>query len=224
MAIKEMKNRVRWQYVLFAFVVAAAVFLCSFLLWPDWGLSSRGLLSLAALAINIAISLFGGLPNFLRIHSIASSPPKSLQDLRAQCTTQRKFRIADLVGPGRRFDLKLYVLRQSAYDVFDRFKQSTSACLAIIGESGVGKSNLLVALSQMENADSQSMFYEGVHLRAGFVAALKEDLPWAFEANNSVADAGKIINDQFQKYRQRLCIFIDALDDIPTQYLSLIHI
>lgn len=143
--------------------------------------------------------------------------PFTANQLKAQFAEQRKRRMGDVVGVGRRYVPELYVHRPAAFEVFRNFIEGTAPCLAILGESGVGKSNVMIAMSEMPGRGTETLFYEGVHLRNGLAAALKEDIPWAFRDADSFAETGMAILDLFRRFRQRLYIFIDALDDISTE-------
>lgn len=137
--------------------------------------------------------------------------------LERQLRDLRKFYKANLIGDGRKFVKELYIERKEAEVEFSEFLLSAFRCFAVIGESGIGKTNLLLGLSEKVESAYPVLFYQGTDFRGGLQKRLAEDLPWAFRDSRSFLEAGRAIASTIHFVENDLLIFIDALDDVPPE-------
>jgi hypothetical protein len=175
---------------------------------------------------NVALSLIGLIYSYIQIGNPFDfykkyvlggyiSFPWFRRQLRTHLAERLEYRKANLVGEGRKFVSGLYIERREAEKEFLEFVKSVKPCFAIIGESGVGKTNFILGLSEKVAKDHFQLFYQGVQLRGGLKSCLMEDLPWAFHIGQSLLEAGRLISISTALKDEPLIVFIDGLDDVP---------
>ena len=146
----------------------------------------------------------------------------SLANLRAVCQSISEFQLSPFRSiPGdsiegklaKKYVPELFVTRKRADDVFSSFlKQAEKACLAITGESGVGKTNIMISLFE-HLSDNPAIFYSGTLLGRSFLTQLQIDFNLEFSVEQSAIGILRKIHDLIRRHRTQIVFFIDALDE-----------
>ncbi len=186
---------------------------------------ASGAISLSDLP-GVFVTLFGLIFTFLQFGNPFSLYKKIIGgfafyplfrwQLKSQLNERLILRKSSLVGEGRKFVHALYIERQDAENHFAEFINSQQECFAITGESGIGKTNLLLGLSEKYSQYPQ-LFFQGKQIGSSIKHLLEEDLPWAFRDGQSLLEAGKLISQTANIKSSSLLIFIDGLDDIASE-------
>ena len=108
---------------------------------------------------------------------------------------------------------ELYLPRQQLENEFSAWMVSDLPCFAVIGESGVGKSNFMCAKAREQAGHHFVLFYSAQYLSGGLRAALENDFLWEFKRQSNIAQIVDRLDDIVSKHDKQLIIFIDALDE-----------
>jgi len=143
--------------------------------------------------------------------------------LQSYCRVQSERGMADLrsaPGDRRRYDPELYIPRQSLREAFRAFMASNTLCLAVVGESGIGKSNELCALAEMINHGDADLvlFYRAGHLWRGLTDAIANDFVWEFQQDEPAARIIQRFSEVVRSHQAKLYLFIDGLDESPGEH------
>lgn len=137
--------------------------------------------------------------------------------LKNYCTLHVENNMVDLKGtPDQlgRYSSLLHTSRTTINESFDNFLLSNFLCFALIGDSGIGKSNEMCAIVEnIKATDHLVLFYRGGQLLNSLQNSLANDFEWEFERTDPPA---RIINrfaDLARKHNTKLVIFIDGLDE-----------
>lgn len=107
----------------------------------------------------------------------------------------------------------LYVNRYEIEDMFSGFLNDKDKCVfSIIGDSGVGKTNLMCNLVQNYKSEA-CLFYSGSILGNSFLNELVNDFNLIFSSEESEIGVLKKISKLTQRHNKQLVIFIDAIDE-----------
>lgn len=140
----------------------------------------------------------------------------SYENLKIFNQIQRSNRMQTLKGNRdnltKKYIPELYVPRKRLMKDFETFIQSESICLALIGESGIGKTNLVCALAENDMNNCLSLFYNAPDLSNGIWGAIKDDFNWQFSAEQSEIEIIRILEGLLPA-NYNCCIFIDAIDE-----------
>lgn len=108
----------------------------------------------------------------------------------------------------------LYVNRQTAENEFKAFIEQQRHCVfPLIGDSGTGKTNLMIYLSQFYAASHPVLFYSGTLLSGSIFKRIQRDFNLYFSAEDSEIGLFKKISRLLKKLGKPLILFIDAIDE-----------
>lgn len=138
--------------------------------------------------------------------------PLLSHQLTERFTRQWNFRVANISGDGKKHDPRLFVERNHSKDILRDFLASDKRCLAILGESGVGKTNMMLGLKPELPRNYVCAFYESAALNAGVSNAFKQDFPWAFRETISLAEGARNLCQIADEHGKEVIVFIDALE------------
>lgn len=116
---------------------------------------------------------------------------------------------------------ELYLQRDKTYQAFENFLESDKRCFVLIGKSGVGKSNFLVALGetlQQSHSDLCLLMYDGAHLQVE--PSITEMISQDFD--NRLVLADRRVQHIWREIAQvegieqrRVILCVDALNENP---------
>lgn len=140
------------------------------------------------------------------------------QTLIAFCNNQNSANLEELKGSvyeNNIFIPELYLPRQELETQFSAWMDSDSPIFAVIGESGVGKSNFMCAKVKQLAHHQFVLFYSAQYLNGGIKEAIENDFVWEFKRQTNIAQIVDRFEDIVSEHRKQLIIFIDALDEFP---------
>lgn len=107
----------------------------------------------------------------------------------------------------------VYINRNELENMFRTFISQNDKCVfAIIGDSGVGKTNLMCHLVQLYSSEP-CLFYSGSILSKSFFNELVMDFNLIFSSEESDISVLKKISALFRMHNKQLIIFLDAIDE-----------
>lgn len=146
------------------------------------------------------------------------------QTLSSFCQSQVAYSLEDLRGNINEFKLyvpDIYFSRQAIASEFSKWLKDDLPCFAVVGESGVGKTNFMCATAESQLGDDFALFYSAKNLTRGLVGALINDFLWEFRRENNIAHIVERFDEIVAKHGKRLIIFVDALDEYIGDQLAL---
>lgn len=108
---------------------------------------------------------------------------------------------------------ELYIPICEVEEEFKKYLQSDKVVYALIGESGVGKTNYLCNLTIRLINEFPVMFFNCSLLTQGIFQALSEDFNWTFSAEKSHIQIIKRLEDIVKNHNKPLFIILDAIDE-----------
>lgn len=132
-------------------------------------------------------------------------------------------RISTLKGDKNNLQKKyipeLYLSNISIESQFEQFIDDEKQLFALIGESGVGKSNTICYLTYKYLAKHVVFFFNGSELIKDILSSIKDDCNWFFSPNLEDEEIlSRLLT--FTNEDRKIIIFIDAIDEIP--YLNFV--
>lgn len=138
------------------------------------------------------------------------------QTLKSFCYKQVTQALEDLEGTIHEsaiYVADLYLPRQDIASAFNDWLASDLPCFAIVGESGVGKTNSMCATAEGLLEREFVLFYPAARLTGGILAAIQNDFLWEFQRERSPAHIVERLDAIAGKHNQKFVIFIDSLDE-----------
>ena len=121
------------------------------------------------------------------------------------------------MGDRRRLDRKyipeLYVPRQIVRDALDRFLAGTGVVFAIVGESGVGKTNEMCSLAERLSSDRIALFLRSTAFSKGLGETLQDEFNWHFSDAVTEPELVKRLAEIARATEKSVVILVDALDE-----------
>jgi len=118
---------------------------------------------------------------------------------------------ADL--PNRKYIPELYVAREQVLEAVNRFLGGTNPVLAIIGQSGVEKTNEACVLAERLSETHATLFFSAAALTAGPGETLASEFNWQFTEQLAQPELIKRLAGIAKATREPIIIIIDALDE-----------
>lgn len=140
------------------------------------------------------------------------------QTLKAFCQEQLAQALEDLRGPPQErkaYIPDVYLPRQDIVDQFNAWLSSDLPCFAVVGDSGMGKTNFVCATAERLSEDNFVLFYPAMRLAEGLLAAIRNDFVWEFHRECSPAYIVERFDEIAGRHGQRLVICVDGLDEFP---------
>lgn len=139
-------------------------------------------------------------------------------ELLRRCGRQREIEIGTLIaapaasGPivDRKYIPALYVHRESAENEIAKFLASDSAVLGVIGDAGMGKTNLLCHLSEQFGKTHPSLFYVAADLTRSIFDTICTDLALTLTDLRQLVDN---LNSVLER-EQHFILFIDGINEV----------
>lgn len=128
---------------------------------------------------------------------------QALEDLRGT-PQERKAYIPDV-----------YLSRRDIVDQFDAWLSGDLPCFAVVGDSGMGKTNFMCATAERLSEDNFVLFYPAMRLAEGLLTAVRNDFVWEFHRERSPAYIVERFDEIAGRHGQRLIICVDGLDEFP---------
>jgi hypothetical protein len=143
------------------------------------------------------------------------------QTLTLFCHTQLENSLEDLRGSvfeGKKYIPDVYISREAVLDSMGQWLKEDYPCFTIVGESGVGKTNIMCAAAESMSADNFVLFYPGMRLANGLMAAIRNDFIWEFHREREIAYIVERFIEVTDRAQKQLIIFVDGIDEFPDNY------
>lgn len=137
---------------------------------------------------------------------------------KSQITQNMRTLLGDESDLGKKFIPQLFVVRNNLDIEFQYFINSKDKCFALIGESGVGKTNSMCDIALKSSSDNIVLFYNGTFLIDNIVNSIKSDFNWVFSQKLETVDILRKLEGLTDKNNLKIILFIDAVDEV--QYLN----
>ena len=113
----------------------------------------------------------------------------------------------------RKYIPELYVPRQAVRDAIDRFLAGTGVAFAIMGESGVGKTNEMCALAERLSSDRIALFLSSAALSKGLSETIRDEFNWHFSDAVTEPQLVRRLAEIARATEKSVVILVDALDE-----------
>lgn len=157
----------------------------------------------------------------LRYQALKSFISLNFDNLKIFCKKQLESNtrnlIADRENPERKVILETYLRRRGINEAFEDFLKKESKVFSIIGESGFGKTNVIIDLAIEYSNSNPILFFNGAMIRNGIIDEIASDFNWEFEGDRTGISIIKKMADIFSQHNIVLIIFIDAIDEAPLE-------
>ena len=141
----------------------------------------------------------------------------SVQNVRAFSQSQQAEWLDAVRGDRGRLDRKyipeLYVPRQAVRDAIDAFLAGTGVVFAIMGESGVGKTNEMCALAERLSSDRIALFLSSAALSKSLSETIRDEFNWHFSDTVTEPQLVKRLTEIARATEKSIVILVDALDE-----------
>lgn len=139
----------------------------------------------------------------------------SSENLQNFCRVQRERGMSALKGvqSNRKFNPNTYVKRESVRAAVDCFTNSNSAVFAILGESGVGKTNEVCSLAEELGNEHLVLFINATEISEGIDKTLSNEFNWGFSENIGFSEIVRRLTKLGKVLNKRVLLFIDSLDE-----------
>jgi hypothetical protein len=143
-----------------------------------------------------------------------------LQEYCRRQTTKGMADIRGTTGDRKRYVPELYVPRDTVRDSYKTFLDTDYLSFAIVGESGVGKTNELCALAEETSHSNENLtlFYRASQLSSSITDAFAQDFIWFFQRDEPAERIFHRFSEVLQAHNVRLHLFIDGLDEFPGDF------
>lgn len=119
----------------------------------------------------------------------------------------------DKNNPEKKYIPELFVERKSLIEEFNNFLKSNYSCFALIGESGVGKTNYICGLTERYAKNNFVLFYNGFDFIDRIINLIKEDFNWIFSSTLDAPEIFRRLDSLIFNKSSKIIIFIDAIDE-----------
>ena len=113
----------------------------------------------------------------------------------------------------RKYIPELYISRQAVRDAFNHFLAGTGVAFAIVGESGVGKTNEMCALAEQLSLDRIALFLSSTALSSGLGETLRDEFNWHFSDAVTEPELVRRLAEIARATKKSVVILVDALDE-----------
>ncbi len=146
----------------------------------------------------------------------------STDNIRAFAAAQREARMEAIRGNAsdltKKYIPDVYVPRRGVREAVDEFLASDRVVFALVGDSGVGKTNEMCALADEYGQTHVVLFFNGTELYGSFARTIADEFNWHFSEHATLPDLCRRISYLGQRLETPTLIIIDAVDeaDIPS--------
>ena len=113
----------------------------------------------------------------------------------------------------RKYIPELYVPRQAVRDAIDAFLAGTGVAFAIVGESGVGKTNEMCALAERLSSDRIALFLSCAALSKSLSETIRDEFNWHFSDTVTEPQLVRRLTEIARATEKSIVILVDALDE-----------
>jgi len=156
----------------------------------------------------------------IRYEAIKNFIGYSKENLKAFSISQVHDRIESLKGNRNELNKKyipeIYLENKELSNEFEEFLQGQDLCFAIIGESGIGKTNYICGLVDYYCDRCITLFFNGTKLVQDIPLSIREDVNWFFSQQLEPVEILRNIESLAEFNNIKICIFIDAIDEVTT--------
>ncbi len=153
----------------------------------------------------------------LRYEALKNFIGYSYENIKLFSHLQIEDRISTLKGSNtdltKKYIPDLFVKKQNLYETFDQFLNSNFSTFAIIGESGVGKTNYICDLAENSASKYISFFYNALLLYKPIEEEVKNDFNWTFSSQYDSSEIFKRLESLVIQGKTKVLIFVDAIDE-----------
>ncbi len=137
----------------------------------------------------------------------------SIENLKLFSRSQYEGRMLPLKGDNKKYIPELFLPREEINNYFREFMESNSTCFALIGESGVGKTNYICSLVEKFSEDYIVLFFNTGELIRSITDSIKEDFNWIFSPQLEPSEIIRRLKYLSNACKHKVCIFFDAIDE-----------
>jgi hypothetical protein len=141
----------------------------------------------------------------------------SVENVRLFSVAQQSLRMEPLRGASaiinRKYTPELYIHRSGVREAVTKFLDGPGTVFALVGESGVGKTNEVCALAEWIAEQHVALFFSAGALHSSITETLAEEFNWHFSDQLSPPDVLRRLADTARNIDRRVVIVIDALDE-----------
>jgi len=145
----------------------------------------------------------------------------SRENLKIFSLSQTQDRMESLKGNrtnlNKKYIPELFLARKDLTDTFNEFLDSEFPLFAIIGESGVGKTNYICDLTERFSENFITIFFNSTLLSGKIFENIQDDFNWFFSPNLTEIQIIKRLDDMAKSARSKVIIFVDAIDEVPSK-------
>lgn len=161
----------------------------------------------------------------LRYEAIQNFIGYSSNNLEAFCSSNIDSNIRGLRGNSsdrsKKYIPELFYSREDLINEFNNFLTDEKKCFAILGESGIGKTNCMCDLAQNLLKENIVLFLNGTLLNKPILDKIKDDFNWFFSENLEGQQIVKRLVGFNNRIKRKICIFIDAIDEVSLDSFEL---
>jgi len=154
----------------------------------------------------------------LRADAMAAFLGRSTANVRAFSQSQIDRALQTLRGSTqdrhKKYLPEVYLSRPAICDAIDRFATDERCALAIIGDSGAGKTNEMCATAERLAEEHVVFFFAGRELDRSIDESLADELNWHFSEQQSPVITIRRLVDIARATRASVLLIVDALDEV----------
>lgn len=139
----------------------------------------------------------------------------SSENLQEFCKSQRDRGMGALKGvhQNRKFNPQTYVKREGVRAAIKSFIASKSVVFAIVGESGVGKTNELCSLAEELGSENIVLFINATEISETIEKTLANEFNWGFSESIGLPEIARRLAKVGKTLNKRVLICVDSLDE-----------
>ena len=155
----------------------------------------------------------------LRYEGLKDFVGYSVGNLREFSRYQVDSRMRTLKGsrskPRKKYIPELFVGRKEIEEHFQNFLQSSSQCLALVGEAGVGKTNVICGLAEESIGKHLVLFFNCADLSEEIIKSIRQDFNWFFSPQLEPPEIIERLDGLGERDDRKVILFFDAIDEAP---------
>lgn len=139
----------------------------------------------------------------------------STENLQEFCKSQRDRGMGALKGvqQNRKFNPQTYVKREGVRDAIKSFIASKSVVFAILGESGVGKTNEVCSLAEELSSENIVLFINATEISETIDKTLSNEFNWGFSESIGLPEIARRLTKVGKTLNKRVLLCVDSLDE-----------
>lgn len=153
----------------------------------------------------------------IRFEALRAFVGYSEENVRAFSQAQQASRMEPLRGGSgdraKKYIPELYLTRNEVHEAVSSFMAGPGTAFALVGDSGVGKTNEMCALAESLGRRHIVFFFSAGHLGSGLAETIKDEFNWTFSDQLGAPELVRRLADLASYAQCRVCILVDALDE-----------